>query len=352
LSWLDGLSTAEFIVVIIVVVQVLIVVFGLLGLVFLRRKAINSEERYEQARRRLSELIPELESGNNAAKSEANRLLRRLGPDNSRRLLTELAEYMTIESATPLAELFIAAGLAEASKSLVTKRAWERLRAIREARALNDPSDMLASLVKDGLPDVRIAAFEALCALGRAEEALVALRPISQEGRLVRTRAIDSLAATEPLPLRQLANLSESDDPQIRYICIGALGRSGRREAIDVIISGVTDADVEVRIESLRALKEMDDTSALPACLSALKDEFWEVRSAAVGTCAELGGEGAAGDIAKLLADPAEWVRHNAAVALGRCGATGLAYLRQAAAEGNENASSALAAHRLTTEGG
>ena len=352
MTWLEGLSLAELIAVVIVAIEVVIVLFALSVLVVLRRNAIAKEERYDAARRRLSELIPDLEGPRSEqARAEATSVVRKLGPDNGRRLLTELSEFMTIEGAAPLAEIFIATGLAEGSIALATKRPWERLRAIREARALNDPSDMLDKLVKDRQPDVRIAAFEALCALGRSEEGLVSLPAITNDGRLVRTRAIDALAATDPLPIRQLANLSDADDALLRYVCVGALGRAGCREAIDVIINGVTDPDVEVRIEALRSLKELGDTSALPACLSALRDEFWEVRSAAVGTCAELGGEGAAADIAKLLADPAEWVRHNAGVALGRCGAAGIAQLRQAAANGNENASSALAAHRLATEG-
>lgn len=352
MSWIEGFSFAEIVAIFVVAIEVVIVLAALVILVTLRRRAITREEKYDTARRRMSELIPDLE-GPKAEPTmvEATALIRRLGADNGRRLLTELAEFMTIESSAPLASIFIATGLAESSISLAAKRPWERLRSIREARALNDPSDMLAALVKDKKPDVRIAAFEGLCALGRAEEALPSLPQIIKDGRLVRTRAIDGLAATHPLPIRNIAALADDDDPLLRFVCVGALGRAGCREAIDVIIAGVTDPDVEVRIEALRSLKELGDTSALAACLSALRAEFWEVRSAAVGTCAELGGEGSAAEIARLLADPAEWVRHNAAVALGRCGAAGIAQLRQAAASGNENASSALAALRLSTEG-
>lgn len=350
--WLAGLSLPELLVVTIAGIEIVLVAAALLILVYMRRSAIAREEKYSDARQAMSLLIPDLDGPKHEqAERDAHAIAKRLGPDKARRLLTELAEFMTVEGAAPLAAIFIANGLAEGAIAVASKQPWERLRAIREARALNDPSDMLSTLVKDTKPDVRISAFEGLCALGRSEEGLVSLRQITGDGRLVRTRAIDALAATEPLPIRQLANLSEADDALIRFVCVGALGRAGCREAIDVIINGVTDPDVEVRIEALRSLKELGDTSALPACLSALKDEFWEVRSAAVGTCAELGGEGSAVGIAQLLADPAEWVRHNAAVALGRCGAAGIAQLRQAAANGNENASSALAAHRLAAEG-
>lgn len=351
---LDTLSFGEFVVLVIVIIEVIIVLVTLFALIFLRRRAVTREERYDHARRDLSDAMPDLDGTPEqqaAATAKAKAVIAMLGPEHARRLLTELAEFVSIEHAAPLSRLFVDAGLVSASLAMAKARPWERLRVVREARALNDPGDVLRRLVKDPEPDVHISAFEALCALGRADEALVALRDIAKDGRLARMRAVDSLASTDPLPLTQLINLAEHGDDELRQMTVGALGRSGAREAIDTIIAALTDEYVEVRIEALRALKEMEDASALTACLAALKDEFWEVRSAAVGTCAALGGAGAAADISRLLDDSAEWVRHNASLALGRCGPAGLSALRQAAARGNENASAALAEHRLTTEG-
>ena len=199
MNWLTGLSLPEFIAVLVVGLEVFIVVFALTCLAVVRRGAIRREEKYDNARRRLSELIPDLDGPRaQEADRKARELIKSLGLDNARRLLTELAEFMTVEGATPLAAIFIATGLAESASKLATRKPWERLRAIREARALNDPSDMLSTLVKDLRPDVRISAFEALCALGRSEEGLVSLRQITTDGRLVRTRAIDALAAATP----------------------------------------------------------------------------------------------------------------------------------------------------------
>lgn len=348
----DQLSLAELIVLIVVAVEVVIVLGAIITLLVVRRRAISRERRYDRARAELSEIIQELGGPNDAsARQRAFAVVRRLGTDSARRLLTELGEFLTIDLVEPLATIFVEAGLAEASVAGSKSRPWERLRVIREARALNDPARLLSGLIKDDSPDVRLAAFEALCALGRADEALVSLRGISLEGRLVRMRAVDALAASEPFPLRQLVNLAEADSPPLRLVVVGALGRASALDAHDVVVAAVTDPDVEVRIEALRALKALEDRAALPACISALQDEYWEVRSAAVGTVAALGGEGAALHLAPLLDDEAEWVRHNASLALRRCGATGLAALRDAAARGNDSASSALAEHRLVTEG-
>jgi hypothetical protein len=348
----DSLSFGETVVIIVVAIELLIVVTALVALVVMRGRAIRREENVDRGRSELAEVMPDLTSDQTGeAMKRATTIVERVGKDNARRLITELAEFVTIEHATTLAELFVASGLAEASQITAKSRPWERLRVIREARALNDPGGVLTTLLKDENYDVQIATFEALCALGRAPEALGVLEQIVVQGRLVRTRITDALAATDPLPVQELARLAQSTTRDVRQVSIGAIGRAGARQALDVVISGVTDEDVEVRIESLRALAEMEDPRGLPAALSALNDEFWEVRSAAVGTSAALGGEGAVMPIAVLLDDPAEWVRHNASLALGRCGPAGTSALRAAAARGNESASSSLAEHRMAREG-
>jgi hypothetical protein len=334
-SW-DALSLSEILVIAVVLIEVLIILVALISLGVLRRRSVSREARYDRARSEVSDQMPELAGDNaDAARVKILAATQRLGVDSGRRLLTELAEFVTLEHARELARVFVDGGFAAASASDARKRPWERMRCIREARALGDPANVLTSLVADTLP----------------EEGLVSLPAIAKDGRLARTRAVDALASAEPLPLEPLTGLASAPEADIRLVAIGALGRAGAIDAIEVIIDAVTDSDVEVRIEALRSLAELDDPIALPASLRALDDEFWEVRSAAVSTAARLGGDGAANAIAKLLDDTAEWVRHNAALALTRCGPMGTVSLREAAARGNENASSALAEHRLATEG-
>lgn len=348
----DHLSTTEWIVLIVVALEVIIVFAALFTLLFMRRRSIGREQRYDQARRELTEIMPELSSDTpDDAHARTLTIVNRLGAESGRRLLTELAEFVTLDHARALARVFVEAGFAAVSAAAARRQPWERNRCIREARALGDPANVLAELVRDQLSDVRLSSFEALCALGRASEGLVSLSAIAKDGRLARTRAIDALSATVPLPIQELTALSHDADGELRLISVGALGRSNSDDVVDVVVDAVTDVDIEVRIEALRGLAELDDPAALPAVIRALRDEFWEVRSAAVSTAAKLGGDGSASAIAPLLDDSAEWVRHNAALALTRCGPQGTAALREAAARGNENASSALAEHRLATEG-
>ncbi|MCO4760146.1 MAG: HEAT repeat domain-containing protein [Myxococcales bacterium] len=348
----DQLSLPELIVLVVVAVEVVIVIGAIVALLVVRRRAIGRERRYERARAELSEVIQQFGGPDDAgARRIAFGVVERIGVDSARRLLTELGEFLTVDLVEPLSTIYVEAGLVTATAQGAKRRPWERLRVIREARALNDPAGLLADLIRDDSADVRLAAFEALCALGRADEALVALRSIAVEGRLARMRAVDALAASEPFPREQLINLATSESSAIRLVTVGALGRSENADAGDVVIAAITDEDVEVRIEALRAVRDMEDRSAVAACIAALQDEFWEVRSAAAGTVADLGGDGAAEYLGPLLDDQAEWVRHNTSLALRRCGAAGLAVLRDAAARGNESASSALAEHRLITEG-
>ena len=219
---------------------------------------------------------------------------------------------------------------------------------IREARALHDPARLLAGLVRDEVPDVRLGSFEALCALSRADEAVAAIPLLAQDGRLNRVRAIDAMSTASPLPVQALVELSNSEVADVRQIVVAVLGTARVRQAVQVVVHAVTDPDAEVRIQAVKGLREMNDPSALPVCLSALQDERWEVRSEAARTCGMLGGGGAAESIAVLLDDEAEWVRHNASLALSRCGPAGIAALRAAAARGNDSASSALAEARLS----
>ena len=349
---LHSFTGPEIVVTITVILEVLIVFVAIVGLVVLRRRAIQRERRYDVARDELSRLVELFGTSEEAdAQDRAVTVVRRLSRDSGRRLLVEIGEFLTLDHVKPLVVVYIRCGFDSDARGDAGRRPWERLRVVREARALGDPAALLLQLLDDEQPDVKLGAFEAICAVGRANEGMRTLEAIATYGRLARMRAIDALAASEPVPVELLKAMTESDVAEARLIAVGALGRSGSSAATDTIVDAATDDDVEVRIEALRSLKELGDRRALSVTLACLKDEFWEVRSAACGVVAELGGNGAAQHLGPMLDDHAEWVRHNAALALRKCGPAGIAKLRQFAAEGNASASSALAEYRILAEG-
>ena len=346
---LEQLSFSELVILLFVALELLIVAVALGAMVVVRNRAIRRESAFDAVKRVLGDLTSRMGRGADPAlRSRALTVLATLTKDHARRLLTEMAEYAGVGRAQVFEELYAAAGLASEARANAAALPWERLRVIREARALSDPARLLSALVRDEAPDVRLGAFEALCALGRADEALIALSAIAGDCRLNRVRAIDALAAAQPLPEDELIGLAQTDQAELLQVVVATLGLARCRAGIDVIIGAVTDPDAEVRIQALKAVRELKDVSALPACLSALRDERWEVRSESARTCGALGQAGAAEPIAALLDDEAEWVRHNAALALTRCGPAGIAALRAAAARNNESASSALAEARLS----
>ncbi len=344
----ETLTFQELLIFIFVVLEVVVVLAAIVALVVVRERAIRSERQVESARRSLLDALAHIGSGaGEAGMPLALAAVASLTKDHARRLLTELAEGAGTGGSRVLDELYAKAGLAAEARANAQSRPWERLRAIREARALSDPARLLSVLLTDEVADVRLGAFEAMCTLGRADEAMAALPVLVHDGRLNRVRVIDALSSTEPIPLVALVEHSHSETPEVRQVVVAVLGTAQVRSAVDVIVHAVTDIDAEVRIQALKALYELGDVSLLKTSLGALQDPRWEVRSEAVKTCGRLGGGGAAEAIAVLLDDEAEWVRHNASLALSRCGPSGIAALRNAAGRGNASASSALAEARM-----
>ena len=345
------LTFSELMIMLFVVIELVVVVIALIAMSYIRSSTMRRQSAYNAVRTRLIDTIGRMgPEGDPALFQLCLAALATLSRDQQRRLLTEMAEYAGSggTSTDPIfAQLFGAAGLVGEARNNAGARPWERLRAIREARALADPAHMLDKLVRDEVPDVRLGAFEALCSLGRADEAVVALTTIAGDGRLNRMRTIDALAAARPVPTDELIALCESDRAEVRQVTIAALGQAKQRAALDAIVTAVTDADSEVRINALRALAELRDQSTLGVCLEALHDDRWEVRSEGAKACGVLAMPGGAEALGQALDDTAEWVRHNAALALVKCGPTGIAVLRQAASMGNASAQAALAEARL-----
>lgn len=345
----DQLTFSELMILVFVVIELVVVVIAIVAMIIVRDRAIRREQMFSTVKRDLAALVSQMGPGAPAqVKQQAVSVLSSLTKDHARRLLTEMAELARQGQTQVFEELYVATNLAAEARSHIVARPWERLRAIREARALNDPARILERAVHDEAPDVRLSAFEALCMLGRADEAMVALPEIALDGRLNRMRATDALASARPVPEAELVGAAQAESAEVRQIAVAALGMGHVRDGLDVLIQAVLDSDAEVRIQALKGLRELGDASGLSVVLKALEDERWQVRSEAARTAGALGAAGSVDAIARLLDDDEEWVRHNAALALGKCGPAGSTALRAAAARGNHAASNALAEARLT----
>jgi hypothetical protein len=265
-------------------------------------------------------------------------LFAKLSRRRARLLLAEQAERVVPQERPPLRELYLKLGLNQRHQH---PPLWEKLVAIRDARAFNDPAKDLASYLKDPLFDVRLSAFEVMIELGRVEEALAAIPQLSSESTSSRLRIIDALFNT-PLSLERLLDLMKKPG-ECRRVAVALLGRTHADAAMEELVKALGDTDREVRIHALRAIRTSGNPARVEACVPLLQDPEWQVRSESVRTLASLGGERFATPIGALLRDPAEWVRHHAARALLLCGATGAGLLQTAAAEGVRAAATAVA---------
>ncbi|HEY8195860.1 MAG TPA: HEAT repeat domain-containing protein [Gemmatimonadales bacterium] len=111
--------------------------------------------------------------------------------------------------------------------------------------------------------------------------------------------------------------------------------RSGRLAAVqligwlrittgaDLLMSGMSDLDSEVRVKSVKAAAALGDPRFLETFHSRLDDVRWEVRCQAAKGLSLFGGAASVPRLAAALRDRHWWVRFYAAVALAEVGPTG-----------------------------
>ena len=94
-------------------------------------------------------------------------------------------------------------------------------------------------------------------------------------------------------------------------------GRDTNNIAVPALISALKDQDVEVRRAAAEALANLQDPRAVPGLIGALEDRDAEVRGAAAMALGSLEDRRAVSPLLALLKDPSVEVRHQALGALG-----------------------------------
>lgn len=103
---------------------------------------------------------------------------------------------------------------------------------------------------------------------------------------LVSPALADSKASYDDL----VANL-KSPNARTRQDAAAALGKSRRREAVSHLAPLVRDPELKVRIEVVRALRQLRDLAAVPALVTSLGDGDAALRREAIGTLVEIYAE-------------------------------------------------------------
>lgn len=182
-------------------------------------------------------------------------------------------------------------------------------------------------------PEFRVAAFNALLALGSAPALRDLLADISARGlqdSLLYETVLRTLVAQAPD--EALAAFTDPDTSTlVRTLLADALGRAGDYRAVPVLMTAAPDAELELRIACIRALGGLAHPAAEPVVLEALADTAWEVRAAAAEAAGRIGLSSAAVPLVQALADAVWWVRFRSGEALAALGEKGVASLRLAA---------------------
>ncbi len=157
--------------------------------------------------------------------------------------------------------------------------------------ALGSPAIPSLSKALENDPDenVRLVAVEALSKMrgpGVVDALLGALHDKSEDVRLQAVTALGVIAdrrAVQPL----LDQFAKDDNPQVRYECLTSLGLIGDPAAVDVLVKGTTDSDYGVRMWSIDALCQMNDSHAPALVVTLMRDPDQYVRQHVIESCGD-----------------------------------------------------------------
>jgi HEAT repeat protein len=176
---------------------------------------------------------------------------------------------------------------------------------------------LLAGALRDPSDRVRLEAMEAAAKLPDPSPLLaIALEDRDVGVRLTAVRAVRSARTPRPLLERALRD----DEPSVRAAAIEAASATTPPQP-DLVQKGLSDRDLAVRAEAIRAVRELKLAGARPALEAFLGDEHAPLYEEAIAAIHDLSPSGAADLIYERLFrsdDPGR--KRRAAVALGRLG--------------------------------
>lgn len=230
-----------------------------------------------------------------------------------------------------------ASGLvAQLEELLGARQATVRGRAVLVLGRLRLPEGeaLLEPLIADRDPDVRLAAVAAI-AMAETPAAAHALVRALVEDHITPERVIERLAQPWAVDVLLAALAHPATDgegrgsPRVSIARALGLAGDGRAEpALERLLRGGSD---EERVSAARALGQIGTLASRDGLVEALDPGLpWPLRAQAAKALGELGDPRVVAELEAMLGDDAWWVRANAANALRRLGAEGLAALERA----------------------
>jgi HEAT repeat protein len=269
--------------------------------------------------------------------------LDRLSHDNGRTALVASLEALAElrpDAAERVREVLRCSGLAGREIEMLRHRsAARRIEACRFAGRLGDSAVVPLLVERLGDPDTGVRR-EAIRALGdlRAWETAAhvahAIEAMGEWNNLLLTMALVRMGPGSAPAIGLLLEASRS--PAMTKALLQVTGRLGVAENPATILSLASHADPEIRVEAVRVLGAIAPRAeSFAACIGAMDDAEWPVRALAASSLGKLGDERAIPRLARAMGDPAYWVRHHTAEALGMLGEPGAEALRRGLNDSN-----------------
>lgn len=196
---------------------------------------------------------------------------------------------------------------------------------------------LLMERLEDKAPEVRREAVRALGEL-RAVEAIDAIADtIEQSNEWSNLLLTMALVRMGPAAVPAIGRLLQgSRSPAMTKALLQVTGRIGVVADPPMVRVLAAHPDPEVRVEAVRVLgAAAPDAESAAVCLDAMDDPEWPVRALAAWAIGRVGDDRAIARLRRAMGDPAYWVRHHVAEAMGALGERGAAALREGLTDQN-----------------
>lgn len=188
--------------------------------------------------------------------------------------------------------------------------------------------DLLASLLGDRSPAVRLVAFDAAARLTQRALVTRALDDLPSRQDAVQAYQFAALARHPQAVEEALIPRLRADAPvPALNAWIDASGALASPDALRCVRDLAGHPRAEVRVHVARALRRLAEPDTLPVLLTLLGDQDWRVRAQAARALGALRAGSATEALSQAVRDPAWWVRYRSALALAQIGGSARAVL-------------------------
>ena len=173
--------------------------------------------------------------------------------------------------------------------------------------------------------DVRLAAAESLSEIQDSSAIKSILHSLALPGAWPVQRLSELLSHFDDRSIPYLLEYLDDPDASVagRQIVIISLGKKRAKAALPALLKFIADNNIELRIESYRALGKIGAASSLEALLLGLSHSEWEVRMVCAKALKPYLDEKVFAALRSGLTDSVWWVRFNCATTLLAMGPSG-----------------------------